>query len=235
MFKHPAVMLLLVLPFAAAASNAPQRVDAARVVAAARAALDRQLAGDSAHAHVAVVGTPEDIMVMPGRLALKARHSAGRWPRARVSVPVDISVDGKVVRSATVWFALSVQRHVLGYASDAAAGTLPASLKFVPQDADVAALQSPTVADPRDLDGKRLRHSVLAGAPVMADDFEKIPDVDRRGRVDVIASFGLVRMQAKGISASAGNVGDTVSVLVDGAEAPVRALVTAKGVVDVVE
>jgi flagella basal body P-ring formation protein FlgA len=235
MFKHPLAMFLLALPFVVTAANAPQRVDAARVVAVARAALDKQLAGDSAHAQVAVVGTPEDIMVMPGQLALQARHSAGRWPRARVSVPVDISVDGKVVRSATVWFSLSVQRNVLGYASDAAAGALPASLKFVPQDTDVAALQASTVADPHDLDGKRLRHSVQAGAPVMADDFEKVPDVDRRGRVQVIASFGSVRMQTKGISAGAGNVGDTVSVLVDGAEAPVRARITARGVVDVVE
>ncbi len=42
-------------------------------------------------------------------------------------------------------------------------------------------------------------------------------------------------MQTKGTSASTGNIDDLVSVLVDGAEAPVRARVTDKGVVDVVE
>jgi flagella basal body P-ring formation protein FlgA len=134
-----------------------------------------------------------------------------------------------------VWFSLSVTRSVLSYTSDAAAGALPAVLKFTTQDADVAALPATPIADAHDLDGKRLRHNVIAGAPVLPEDFEKVPDVDRRGRVDVVASFGSIRMQTKGTSASTGNVGDLVSVLVDGAEAPVRARVTDKGVVDVVE
>ena len=235
MLRFWSIVFLLGAPLAAQTANAPQHVDAARVVAAARSALDQQLGADSANAEVAVVGSPEDITVMPGQLALQARHAAGRWPRSRVSVPVDVCVDGKVVRSATVWFALSVRRNVLSYADDSAQGVLAGALKFGQQDVDVAALPASPATDPRELEGKRLRHGVAAGQPVMPEDFERIPDVDRHGRVDVVASFGSVRMQTKGTSAGAGNVGDTVSVLVDGAEAPVRARVTEKGVVDVVE
>jgi flagellar basal body P-ring formation protein FlgA len=235
MHRSWSIAFLLAAPLVAQAANAPQHVDAARVVAVARASLDQQLGGDSANAQVAVVGTPEDLVVVPGQVALQARHTVGRWPRARVSVPVDIYVDGKVVRSATVWFALSVHRNVLSYVDDSAQGALASTLKLGQQDVDVAALPASPAADPHELEGKRLRRGVVAGQPVMPEDFERIPDVDRRSRVDVVASFGSIRMQTKGTSAGVGNVGDTVSVLVDGAETPVRARVTEKGVVDVVE
>jgi len=235
MLRHLPFVFLLATPLLTQAANAPQRIDAGRVIAAARTSLDQQLGTDSTNAQVAVVGTPEDIMVVSGQVTLQARHATGRWPRSRVSIPVDVCVDGKVVRSATVWFALSVHRNVLSYADDSAQGALASALKFGQQDVDVAALTASPAADPGELEGKRLRHGVIAGQPVMPEDFERIPDVDRRGRVDVIASFGSIRMQTKGTSAGAGNVGDTVSVLVDGAQTPVRARVTEKGVVDVVE
>jgi flagellar basal body P-ring formation protein FlgA len=235
MLRLIATMLLLAVPGGAPAAAAPQHIDAARVVAVARESLQQQLGDDAQRAQVATVGTPEDIQVLSGQVTLEARRSVGRWPRSRVSVPVDIYVDGRVVRSATVWFSLSVSRNVLSYANDAAAGSLPMALKFASKDADVAALPAAPIADVHELDGKRLRRNVIAGAPVLPEDFEKVPDVDRRGRVDVVASFGSIRMQTKGTSASTGNIGDLVSVLVDGAEAPVRARVTDKGVVDVVE
>lgn len=235
MCRQFATLLLFAAPLVVSAAVAPQHIDAARVIAAARESLQQQLGDDAGKAQVSVVGTPEDIQVMPGQVTLQARRSVGRWPRSRVSVPVDVYVDGKVVRSATVWFSLSVTRQVLSYTGDASIGALPGSLKFGQQEADIAALPATPIADAHELDGKRLRHNVIAGAPVLPEDFEKIPDVDRRGRVDVVASFGTIRMQTKGTSASTGNIGDLVSVLVDGAEAPVRARVTDKGVVDVVE
>jgi flagella basal body P-ring formation protein FlgA len=140
-----------------------------------------------------------------------------------------------VVRSATVWFAVSVHRDVPGYAADAAMGSVASALTFTPHDADVAMLQSAVVTDPSQLKGMRLRHAVLAGSPVLLEDFERIPDVDRQQRVDVTASYGVITLQAKGTAIGRGNAGDTVLVLVDGAEAPVHARVTDKGVVQVVD
>lgn len=230
-----AAIACLLLASPAWGGVATQRVDAARIVAAARAVLDRQLGNDSATAEVTVIGTPEDIQVGAGTVALQARPAQGRWPRSRVGIAVDVSVDGKVTRAATVWFALGVHRTVLSYADDALADTLASSLKFGQQDVDVAALAEAPVSDPRQLDGRRLRHPVLAGAPVLAGDFERVPDVDRKGRVEVNVVLGSIHMQTKGTSSSVGNVGDLVTVLVDGAEAPVRARVTEKGVVDVVQ
>ena len=62
-----------------------------------------------------------------------------------------------------------------------------------------------------------------------------MPDVDRQQRVQVLVALGAIRLQARGTSNGKGNDGDVVAVLVDGAEAPVRARITDKGVVQVVQ
>jgi flagellar basal body P-ring formation protein FlgA len=227
--------LLLVFPLYASASPVLQTIASARMVNVARTELDACLGDDKATAQVEIVGKPEDVQVLSGALSIKARKPEGRWPRARVGMPVDISVNGEVVRSATVWFALSIHHDVPSYAADSALGTAASALKFVPHDEDVAMLQSAIVTDPHQLDGMRLRHAVLAGSPVLLEDFERIPDVDRQQRVDVIASYGVIRLQTKGTAIGHGNAGDTVLVLVDGGETPVRARVTDKGVVQVVD
>ena len=226
------VCLLLAAP---AWGEAAQRVEAARIVAAARAALDGQLGNDRAAADVMVMGAPEDVQVGPGVVTLQPRPIRGHWPRSRVGVGVDVGVNGKVVRATTVWFALAIRGTVLSYADAAAPGALAATLKLSQQTADVASLGDTPIGDPSQLDGRRLRHAVLAGMPVMPGDFERVPDVDRQGRVKINVELGTVRMQTQGTSSTVGNVGDVVTVMVDGAEAPVHARVTDKGVVDVVQ
>jgi flagellar basal body P-ring formation protein FlgA len=229
------IMLLLAMPLHASAAPTLQTVVSARIVAVARDELESCLGEDRGVAQVEIVGKPEDVQVLSGVLTIKARKPEGRWPRARVGVPVDVGINGQVVRSATVWFAVSVHRDVPSYAADASMDTAAGGLKFVPHDADVAMLQSPVVTDPHQLDGMRLRHAVLAGSPVLLTDFEHIPDVDRQQRVEVTASYGVIKLQTKGTAIGRGNTGDTVLVMVDGAEEPVRARVTDKGVVQVVD
>lgn len=227
--------LLLAMSVSAAASPLLQTVPAARMVEAAQAEMDACLGSDKAAAQVAVVGKPEDVQLLAGKLVLKARKPEGRCPRARVSVPVDISVNGVVMRSTTVWFAVSVQHEVPSYTSDTPMGTAASTLKFASHETDVAALQGTLVTDPHQLEGMRLRHAVLAGSPVVFEDFERIPDVDRQQRVQVLESYGVIKLEAKGTAIGRGNAGDTVVVQVDGAEAPVRARITDKGVVQVVD
>jgi len=227
--------LLLSAPLQASTLPTLQRVASARVVEEARAQLMTRLGGDANVAQVSLVGTPEDVMVLPGKLTLTARPPTGRWPRSRISVPVDIAVNGQIVRSATVWFALSLHHDVLNYVADTPLGTVASSLKFVPHDQDVAVVQGGLVTDASQLNGMRLRHPVSAGSAVVREDFEPIPDVDRRERVEVDAAFGSIHMQTKGTAIGPGNAGDTVSVLVDGGETPVDARITNKGVVEVVK
>lgn len=228
-----ATMLLAATLAQPASSPAFQTVASSRMVAAAQARLLASLGSDGASARISVVGKPEDVTVLPGHLALDARQPAGHLPRERVGIPVDVSVNGEVVRRATVWFAVSVHRDVLGYSADAPRGSLPAALKLTRQGADVADVHGDLVADPSQLDGMRLRHAVLAGSPVLLEDFERVPDVDRQQRVEVDVAYGAIRMQTKGTAQAPGSAGDIVPVQVDGADVPVHARVTRKGVVEV--
>ena len=227
--------MLMLLSLPTEATPARESVAAARIVAAARAQIDARLGADRGAAQVSVVGAPEDVVVARGTVTLNAHALVGRWPRARVGVPVDIRVDGQVVRSATVWFALSVRHDVLSYADDAPTSRAAASLKLVPRDADVALVQGDLVREPGDVDGMRLRHPVMAGSIAVREDFERMPDVDRQQRIVIVVTRGSVRLQGRGVAKGKGFTGDVIPVLVDGAEAPVRARITEKGVVDVVQ
>jgi flagellar basal body P-ring formation protein FlgA len=231
----PMLLLVLMSLTASAMPYASQRIDATRIVAEARTQIDAQLGSERGAAQVTVVGAPEDVTVPEGAITLGLRPLTGRWPRARIGVPVDIYVDGQVVRSATVWFALRLHRQVLGYAADVPLGTPAASLKLVPCDVDVAAVQGELVRDPHEVQGMRLRRAVLADAIVLREDFERIPDVDRQERVQVTVALGSIQMQAKGTAMAKGDTGEIVPVLIDNAEAPVHARITEKGVVEVVQ
>ncbi|RDI99324.1 flagella basal body P-ring formation protein FlgA [Dyella solisilvae] len=233
-----AAMLCLachVSPATPAAPAARRHVAAADVVAAARHELDAHLGADGAHASVSVIGSPEDIDVPGQAVTLKAHRLTGRWPRSRVGVAVDIRVDEQVVRTATVWFALEVRQPVLTYAQDASPGVPAGQLHWVSRELDVAGMQGAPVTDPAQLQGVRLRRSVLADAPAMVADFERVPDVDRQQRVEVIATVGAVRLRTHGVASKQGAPGDVIPVMVDGAETPVAARVIDKGAVEVVQ
>lgn len=235
MLRSLSILLLVAVSLTALATpHASQRVAAARIVAAARAQVDARLGSEVAAAKVSVVGTPVDVSVPAGAVSLIVRPLTGRWPRARIGVPVDVVVGGRVARSATVWFALKVQRKVLSYGADALIGATAESLKLVPCDVDIAAAPGEPIRDPQQVDGMRLRHAVLAGSAAQIDDFERVPDVDRQQRVHVELALGAIHMQAQGTAIAAGNAGDLVAVLVDDAESPVRARVIDKGEVEVV-
>jgi flagella basal body P-ring formation protein FlgA len=227
---------MLVMETSTALSRpASQTVSAGRIVAAARAQLDQRLGSERDAAQIAVVGQPEDVVAPLGAVALKAHALSGRWPRARVGVPVDVSVNGRIMRSATVWFALTVHEHSLSYGTDVPLGASAGSIKWISQEVDVADMQGQLVKDPHDIEGMRLRHPVLAGAVVVREDFEQTPDVDRQQRVEVRLAIGAIHMQTKGTAEAKGDTGDVIPVLVDAAEAPVRARITDKGVVEVVQ
>lgn len=224
--------VLLSAPFLA--ESTAQVVGASRLVGAAEDVLREHLS-TGGEVTLTTIGTPEDVHVPKGGVSLQVHPISGRWPRPRVGMPVDVRVDGRVVRSATVWFAVSVHNKVLTYSDDEPIGMKAQALRIQEADVDVATLAETPVDGPAALDGMRLRKPVQGGAAVLLSDFEKIPDVDRRQKVRVLASYGAIRLATRGVANEKGNAGDVVPVLVDGADEPVRARVTEKGVVEVVQ
>lgn len=225
---------LLAVSFAAITHASPvhtQTVTTARLVEAARKALPAADAGLTITTRV--LGTPPDTTVPAGSVRLQTHPVAGRWPRARVAVPVVVLVNGKPVRSETIWFAVSALGSAWVYAQAAPAGTTMGQLKVREAIVDIAKADGPPVAKLAVMTGDRLKRGVQAGWPLLEGDFEPVPDVDRQSQVIVHVSYGSVRMETLGKALATGEIGDVVPVLVEGAVAPVSAKVAGKGVVDI--
>lgn len=219
---------------AAHATAGDQRIPSRQIVEAAREALGRQSAMASAGATLEVIGAPQDVDVPAGTLGLVPHAVTGRWPRPRVGVPVDIRVGGRTARVATVWFAVSMPGEVETFAAATPAGTRAEDIRFEPGTSDLARLEATPVTDPSTLHDMRLRRGVREGDAATLADFEPVPDVDRRQPVRVDVAMGAVRLHAHGVAQGAGDRGEVVAVLVDGAEAPVKARIVDRGVVEVV-
>lgn len=216
---------------AQAGAPAVQTVAAGRMVAAARAALPAAASG--VRVTVRPIGKPTDAVVPAGPVTVHAQAPEGRWPRARVAVPVSILLRGSVVRTDTVWFAVRAMRGTWVYSKDEPVGTPVVTLKPKQAPVDIAATNGTVIDSPAALANERLVRGVQAGWPVLRSDFEPIPAVDAQSRVVVHLHHGPIRLEAQATALDAGNIGDVVSVLVNGAVAPVQAKVAAKGVVNV--
>lgn len=213
-----------------AAAPLSQTIPTARLVEAARASLP---AAGEGTITMRAMGTPPDAVVPAGTLRLQTRPLVGRWPRARVAVPVEVLVNGKPVRTETVWFAIEAMQSVWVYDRDAHAGSPADKLKVHKAIVDVAEADGRPVSSLSALANDRLKRGVHAGWPLLEGDFEAIPDVDKQSRVIVHVRYGPIRMETMAMALGAGDVGDVVPVLVEGAASPVQAKVTGKGVVDI--
>jgi flagellar basal body P-ring formation protein FlgA len=208
-------------------------LSSARVVDAARAAVDAKLGATKSSAIVSVIGHPDDLRVPEGTTELKARVTTGNWPRTRVSVPVDVYVAGRLTSTTAVWFSLSLPSSGPGYAAAYPAGTDIGTLSLSSVNSDAAAVQGVVASLPSNGVPMRLRRGVRAGEPLRSDDFEPWPDVVRGEHVQVAIQSGSLRLTAQAVAIGSGSRGEKVNVMVDGAEAAVQAEVTGKGEVRV--
>lgn len=226
-----AVVAVGVLTIGHAQPPPSQTITTARLVEAARKVLP--VASPDLTVTTRVLGEPEGATVPAGAVRLKAHPVVGRWPRARVAVSVSVFVNGKAMRSGTIWFAIQALRPAWVYDQDAPAGTAMSKLKFHKATVDVAKADGRVVDVVAALQGDRLKRGVHAGWPVLKGDFEPIPDVDTQSQVVVHVRYGSIRMETLGRALNMGDVGDVVPVLVEGAVSPVFAKVAGKGVVDI--
>ncbi|MEI7037473.1 flagellar basal body P-ring formation chaperone FlgA [Fulvimonas yonginensis] len=227
------LLALSLLASTLSAHAAEQTVAAARVVDAARAVLQALPLGADTRLDVQVIGTPVDAVVPAGSLRIQATRPAGQWPRSRIAVPVRLLVAERPVRTETVWFAVKALQPLAVYTADTGQGTPAEAVQIRQAEVDIAQLHGKPVRTLSAMKGQRLRRAMLAGTPVLEEDFEPIPAVDARQQVTVLVRYGAVRMLTRGMALNAGEAGQMVAVLATGADSPVQARVTGKGVVEV--
>lgn len=218
---------LLPLALAAAAAAPPaQTVAAERIAAAVRSALAERLREGHPQARFELITRLADQRLPAGELELRVGEPGGRWPRARASLPVQLRVDGRTVRTLGVWVAVRDPRAVPTYAEAYPAHTGGERLRLVEATVDMSCCAGEALAGGA-TPGLRLKRKVAAGQPALAGDFEARPDVAARERVTIEVVRGPVRLQSQGMALGDGRVGDTVPVRPDASQQTVRSRVVA--------
>lgn len=223
------LLLPLALGAAAAAAAPPaQTVAAERIAAAVRSALAERLREGHPHAQFELITRLADQRLPAGELELRVGEPGGRWPRARASLPVQLRVDGRTVRTLGVWVAVRDPRPVPTYAEAYPAHTGGERLRLVEATVDMSCCAGEALAaDAAPAPRLRLKRKVAAGQPALAGDFETRPDVAARERVTIEVVRGPVRLQSQGMALGDGRVGDTVPVRPDASQQTVRSRVVA--------
>lgn len=135
--------------------------------------------------------------------------------------------------TVTVWFKLRALREVWVYGRNARPGHALADAEPRREQVDVAALQLRLSELPENLDGLWLTEAANAGMPVLNRHLQAEPLVKRDAVVSVIVYGPGLMLRTQGKVMRAGVLGDTVPVLVDGAESSLLAVVSGKGEVHV--
>ena len=179
------------------------------------------------------IGRVDDATVPDGAYAVKAGEITGRWPRARIGVPVQVSVAGKKVRSMTVWYAISLLQEGLVYAADYEKGRGGSDISIRTGSIDLARIRSAPIAGINDVSSMRLSRFVHAGEAAEDGDFEPLPDVASRQLVQVEVLRGAVRLLTQGEALGDGRIGEVIEVALREPGQTVRSRIISRQVVRV--
>lgn len=227
MTAAPFMGSLLLLAVLAPSAPPPQTVPATRIADAVRSAIGERLRVNHPQASYELLSRVADQRVPAGSVSVHVGDAAGRWPRARASVPVRLQVDGRVVRTLGVWVEVRDPRPVPTYAEVYPAHTGGDRVRLVTATVDMACC-SGALWNQQEAGALRLSRAVAIGQPALTDDFEPRPDVANRERVLIEVVRGTVRLQNQGVALADGRIGDYVPVRPDASQQTVRSRVIAK-------
>jgi flagella basal body P-ring formation protein FlgA len=188
-----------------------QSLPATTVTQAVQAQLLAQLQAAGSRASIRVLGRVPDVRVPVGTVDVVVGAVAGRWPRARAAVPVQVQVDHRAVRALTLWIGAEDLQSVAVYAQSYPARAPADAITRTQGTVDRVKFDG-TLAQPDAIAHARLRHAVSAGQPVLAADFESMPAVLANQPVTIEVEHGPVHLHTRGVALADGRVGDTVDV-----------------------
>jgi flagella basal body P-ring formation protein FlgA len=154
--------------------------------------------------------------------------------RSRVAVELQgRSCGHKRASTVTVWFKLRALRKVWVYGRNARPGHPLTEAEPRREQVDLAGMQVQLSELSEKLDGLWLTESANAGMPILKRHLQAEPLVKRDAEVEVIVYGPGLMLRTQGKAMRAGALGETVPVLVTGAESSLLAVVSGKGEVHV--
>ena len=186
--------------------------DGTQMTSTARTALLEWLQQhDGLEVGIRAIGKAMPYLTPVGGLELSARLPASMQIRPRMSVWVDIFVDGHRVQTQPVWFAVEAYTEVAVATQDlsAHAEITPAEILF--ERRDIAGLSAAPVVDEIP-ERHRVRHRVSAGDVVLASTLEPIPPVQKGEMITVFARHGRVALAVEARALDDGRLDESVLV-----------------------
>lgn len=220
--------LLLAVTLASAVGGSEQVLPATTISHAVMTGVRGRLATEGSTAKVEVVGRLRDQPLPAGEVTVELGDIAGRWPRGRVGVPVQLLVDDRPVRSMTVWVEMHDEREVLVYADSYPAHTPGGDIRLQSAIVDMVCCAGPRLVSADRLEGRRLAQTVSVGTPVLREHLEALPDVRAQSEVAIVVQRGPIRIVASGIALGDGEVGDVISVRPDRSRVAIQSRVVAE-------
>jgi len=221
-------MLALAALASAPHSDAGQLLPAVDIVQAVQRRVAEQLSAKGRRVIVNVAGRVSDQPLPAGRAEIAIDPIQGALPRLRAAVPVRLLLDGRLIRSMTVWVEMHDERTVMTYAASYPAHRGGNTVAVTEARVNLACCDGVPVERIVDVRDLRTRRAVRVGEPVMKDDFGPLPDVSAQRAVSVEVTRGSIRLVAKGVALQDGAIGERIALRVEPGQGPVQGRVVAK-------
>ncbi|HEX8956836.1 MAG TPA: flagellar basal body P-ring formation chaperone FlgA [Burkholderiaceae bacterium] len=180
--------------------------------------------------------TPQDGMqelrLPRGEVTLRARKLEHRELRSRMTVQVDVLLDGGYYRTVPVTFSVSVTGPAYVARKDLPKGAVPncgdvelqqrelAALASAPQDGDCSGWQ------------RRMKRNLAVGEVLLAAATETLPTVSEGQYVTLKVAEGAVLIESRALALTDGEIGQRIAVRPATSEEPVLATVVGPGLVN---
>ena len=186
--------------------------DKDKLIGIATVGLNGWLGGRYSNYTIRPTGEYKDILLPKGDVEVVPRMNEAAELNKRMSVWVDILVNGDRYQSLPIWFSVEVPVTAFVVNGDAKKGNAIIDNYVSKQVIDIAAIGGKAVLDEQELTNKRLKKDIKAGDAITADMIEDIPHVVKDSEVIVEAQVGAVTVKAVAIAVQDGMVGDKVKV-----------------------
>jgi flagella basal body P-ring formation protein FlgA len=206
--------------------------DSAQIGESAGAYLREILRGEADRVELQLSGPLPDLKLPTGKIELKPRPiQSSQAMHRRVTVWVDILIEGAFFRSVTVPFEVRAYRPVLVAKRDLPKGIAPQCDALQLRETDVAGLDSPPFSeDCHALDGY-LKRSLPQGTPLLKSYLQASIPVMLGDNVSLQMIDGSVILESRAIALGDGEVGQHINVKPSGGTEAIAAEVVAPGIV----
>lgn len=225
--------IALETPAAIYVRRSGQEILAEQIREVIQRSLAAQFSDDQVSERIVRLDLPMSVQVPIGKVDIHVNLGGIRNLFARFSLPVEIRVDGRLVKTVAATTEIEAFAEVLVAVRD-----LPANAKIAPSDVrlEKRRLEQPIVnylLDPEKLHGAFLLRRLTSGTEITTDTFAAGVVVKYGDPVRVEARSGELKILLNGEARSAGRIGDRIAVKNLQSGAILQAIVMDEGVVKV--